>query len=83
MALVYVTRHIPEIGINLLRAAGHTVDVSSKDGVLTNVELVSALKAKPYDAVLCLLTDTINAEVFDAVPTAKIFANYAVKRKIE
>lgn len=78
MALIYITRHISEIGINLLRAAGHTVDVSSKDGVLTQAELIHALSAKPYDAVICLLTDTINAEVFTAVPTAKIFANYAV-----
>ncbi len=78
MALVYVTRHIPDIGINLLRAAGHTVEVSTKDGVLTKSELIDALKAKPYDAVACLLTDAINGEVFDAVPTAKIFANYAV-----
>lgn len=78
MALIYITRHIPEIGINLLRAAGHTVDVSTKDGVLTSKELVTAVSAKPYDAVVCLLTDTINKEVFDAVPSAKIFANYAV-----
>ncbi len=78
MALIYITRHIPEIGINLLRAAGHTVDVSTKDGVLTPKELVSAVSAKPYDAVISLLTDTINKEVFDAVPTAKVFANYAV-----
>jgi len=78
MALVYITRHIPDIGINLLRAAGHTVDVSTKDGVLTPAELITALKAKPYDAVISLLTDTINKEVFDVVPTAKIFANYAV-----
>lgn len=78
MAQIYVTRHIPDIGINLLRAAGHTVDVSTKDGVLTADELKKAVAAKPYDAVICLLTDTINKEVFDAVPTAKIFANYAV-----
>ncbi len=78
MAHVYITRHIPDIGINMLRAAGHEVDVSAKDGVLTKEELLEALSAKPYDAVLCLLTDTISKEVFDTVPTAKIFANYAV-----
>lgn len=78
MALIYVTRHIPDIGINLLRAAGHTVDVSTKDGVLTPAELKAAVSAKPYDAVIPLLTDIINKEIFDAVPTAKIFANYAV-----
>jgi glyoxylate reductase len=78
MALVYITRHIPDIGINLLRAAGHTVEVSTKDGVLTKAELTTALKAKPYDAVITLLTDPIDKEIFEAVPTAKIFANYAV-----
>ena len=78
MALVYITRHIPDIGINLLRAAGHTVEVSTKDGVLTKAELTTALKAKPYDAVITLLTDPIDREIFEAVPTAKIFANYAV-----
>lgn len=78
MAQIYVTRHIPDIGINLLRAAGHTVDVSTKDGVLTPDELKKALMAKPYDAVISLLTDAINKEVFEAVPTAKVFSNYAV-----
>jgi glyoxylate reductase len=78
MARIYITRHIPDIGINLLRSAGHTVDVSMKDGVLTRDELLQALRAQPYDAVVPLLTDTIDAEVFAAVPTAKIFANYAV-----
>lgn len=78
MATIYVTRHIPEAGIELMRAAGHTVDVSDKNGVLTKAELLSALRTRPYDAVLCLLTDTIDGEVMDAVPSAKIFANYAV-----
>jgi lactate dehydrogenase-like 2-hydroxyacid dehydrogenase len=78
MASVYVTRQIPEIGINLLRAAGHEVEVSKKDGVLTTDELKAELTKKEYDAVLCLLTDTVNGEVFDIAPTAKIFANYAV-----
>ena len=63
---VYVTRAIPEKGITMLQEKGYEVDVSEKDGVLTKDELVDALKAKPYDAVLCLLTDTVDGEVFDA-----------------
>jgi len=78
MAQIYVTRRIPEKGLQMLKDAGHELTISEKDGVLTKDELLTALKAKPYDAVLCLLTDTINAETFEAVPTAKIFANYAV-----
>jgi lactate dehydrogenase-like 2-hydroxyacid dehydrogenase len=75
MAQIFVTRRISEEGTKLLEAAGHIVDVSQKDGVLTKEELISALSAKPYDAVISLLTDHIDAEVLAA---AKIFANYAV-----
>jgi len=75
---IYVTRKIPGAGIKMLQDAGHEVVASSKDGVLTKEELVAELKASEYDAVLCLLTDTIDGEIYDAVPSAKIFANYAV-----
>lgn len=78
MSSIFVTRQIPEAGITLLRNAGHDVVVSEKDGVLSRAELLAALAERPYDAVLCLLTDMIDAEVFDAAPDAKIFANYAV-----
>src|SRR3989344_2495269 len=78
MPTIYVTRKIPNNGLAMLREKGFTLDVSEKDGVLTKDELLAALKAKLYEGVLCLLTDTINVEVFDAVPSAKIFANYAV-----
>ncbi len=75
---VYITRKIPEAGINKLKAKGYEVDVNPEDKVLSKEELISALKQKPYDAVLCLLTDKIDKEIFEVVPTAKIFANYAV-----
>lgn len=78
MALVYVTRKIPSVGLDMLMAEGHDVDVSEKEGVLTKEELLTALGKKSYDAVVSLLTDTIDGEVFDAAPAAKIFANYAV-----
>lgn len=75
---VYVTRKIPESGIKKLEEKGYEVDVNPEDRVLKKEELVSALKEKEYDAVLCLLTDSIDDDVFKAVPKAKIFANYAV-----
>lgn len=78
MSKIYVTRLIPQIGIDMLKDAGHEVDVNPDDRVLTKSELIAALSAKPYDAVLSLLTDPIDAEVFDAAPNAKIFSNYAV-----
>jgi len=78
MAKIYVTRQIPEEGIDNLKEAGHDVVVSEKDGVLTKDELVAALQEQNPDAVLCLLTDKIDAEIFDAAPNAKIFASYSV-----
>lgn len=75
---IYITRKIPSAGIDLLKNSGHDVDISEKDGVLTKSELIEELSKKEYDAVLCLLTDKIDGEVFDAAPKAKIFANYAV-----
>lgn len=75
---IFVTRQIPENGIALLRAKGFSVDVSSKNRPLTKRELIKTLRKKPYDGVLSLLTDTIDAEVMDAAPSVKIFANYAI-----
>ena len=79
MAKIFVTRRIPEAGLQKLQAAGHEVVVSDKDGVLTKEELVVALSGKGYDAVLCLLTDHIDDDIFAAAGAeCKIFANYAV-----
>jgi len=78
MAKVFVTRKIPEQGTEMLKAKGYEVEVSQKDGVLTKEELIAALSGKQYDAVLCLLTDSIGKEIFDATPSTKIFSNFAV-----
>ncbi len=78
MAKIFVTRKIPEVGIALLREAGHEVDVSDKDGVLTPAELEASLMAQPYDGVVSLLTDAITGELLAKVPTVRIVANYAV-----
>ena len=77
MPKIYITRRIPEVGIKILKDKGYEVDISPKDRVLSKKELIKSLKIKPYDAVLCLLTDKIDGDVFDAAPNAKIFANYA------
>lgn len=75
---IYVTRDIPDEGVRMLEEKGFELTISKKDGVLSKEELLEELSQKPYDGVLCLLTDTIDKDVFDAAPSAKIFANYAV-----
>lgn len=78
MSSVFVTRAIPTVGISMLQEAGYSVDVNPHNRPLTHDELLHALAQKPYDAVLTLLTDTIDQSVFDSAPTVKIFANYGI-----
>lgn len=79
MKKIYITRKIPEFGINLLKEKGYEVVINPHDKVLSREEFVSALSGQNYDAVLCLLTDKIDNEVFEAAgKNCKIFANYAV-----
>ena len=73
---IYVTRRIPQPGIDLLIESGFDVDVSPHDRVLTRGELLEAVKGR--DALLPLLTDGIDGEVMDAAGDVKIIANYAV-----
>jgi len=74
---VFITRLIPEAGINLLKEVGFEVEVSDFDGVLPQPQLLQ--KVKGVDAILSLLTDKMNAEVMEAAgPQLKIIANYAV-----
>lgn len=73
---VYVTRQIPQAGIDLLNTICD-VEVNPHDRPLTREELLENVKRR--DGVLCLLTDKIDAEVFDAAAgVVKGFANYAV-----
>src|SRR3989338_5800429 len=78
MKKIFITRRIPENGLAMLREKGFTLVLSEKPRPLSKRELIKELKKNPYDAVLCLLTDTIDKDVFDAAPSVKIFANFAV-----
>ena len=73
--VVFVTRRIPEPGLDLLRTACDVV-VNEEDRVLSKAEIIDGVKGK--DALLCLLTDEIDAEVLDSNPGLKVVANYAV-----
>ena len=77
---ILITRQIPDKGINLLKEKGYEMMVSPYDRVLTKEELIEYLKKDRYDAVLCLLTDKIDAEILDVAKESgvEIIANYAV-----
>jgi len=73
---VYVTRMIPQENIDELRKH-FDVAVNPDDRALTKVELVE--NAKGCDALITLITDTVNGELLDAIgPQCKVVANYAV-----
>ena len=72
---VYVTRAIPDAGIQHLKHHC-TVDISPNDRTITKQELLQNIKDK--DGLLCLLTDPIDHEILTAEPKLKAIANYAV-----
>ncbi len=78
MKKVFITRKIPENGITMLRDKGYEVDVSPHERPLTQEELINFLETRQYDAVLSMLSDKIDAKVYDVAPSVKIFANYAI-----
>ena len=77
MKKIFITRKIPEIGINMLKEKDYEVDICPVEKVPSQSKLMGHLKEKPYDAIISLLTDKIDASIFRAAPNAKIVANYA------
>ncbi len=74
---IFVTRRIPQAGIDLLKEKCRAVEVNPDDRVLSRTELMEKIKSR--DGVLCLLTDKVDGEVMDAAGSScRIFANYAV-----
>ena len=72
---IYITRLIPQEGIELLQESCD-VEINPHDRPLTREELLEKVQGR--DGILCLLTDKIDAEVYEAARGAKGFANYAV-----
>lgn len=80
---VYVTREIPQNGIDMLRDRGYEVIVGDDTQPLKKGKLYKILKkahrsGKGYDAVLTLLTDKITADITKYAPDLRIVSNYAI-----
>lgn len=77
MPKIVVTRPIPERGIQLLKEKNYEVFLSPQDSPIAKKDLLKLVK--DADALLSILTDKIDEEVFKAAgPQLKIVANYAV-----
>lgn len=74
---IFVTQRIPAAGLEILRQVCPDCGIHADERVLTRPELLQ--QAQGADALLTLLTDTIDAAVLDAAgPQLKIVANMAV-----
>jgi len=73
---VYITQPIPEPGPSLVREAASAVEINPEDRVLSTEELKTRVSGR--DAVLCLLTDPIDASVLEAAKGCRVFSNMAV-----
>ncbi len=73
---VFITRGIPQEGIDILISGGVEVDVFPHDRQPTKEEIIEGVR--DADALISLLTDSIDAEVIDAGKNLKVIGNYAV-----
>ncbi len=75
---VFVTREIPEFGLNMLKKRKDIkLDVYKKDRAIPRQELLKRVEG--CSAILSLLTDQIDEEVLDAAGSKlEVVANYAV-----
>ena len=79
MAKVFVTRRIPEVGLELLRAAGLTVDSYDQDEPIPRETFLTDVGTGGYGALLTTLSERIDDELLDAAgESLKIVANFAV-----
>lgn len=73
---IFITRQIPEIGIELLKKKGFDVSVYTKDQPIALNELKKAIIK--CDGLISMLSDKIDKDIIDAMKNCKIIANYAV-----
>ena len=72
---IFVTRRLPQPPLDRL-AEAFDVEINPENRVLEKREIIAGARGK--DALLCLLTDAIDAEVMDAEPKLRVISNYAV-----
>jgi lactate dehydrogenase-like 2-hydroxyacid dehydrogenase len=72
---IFVTRKIPEPGLDLLRKY-HELEIFPHDRIPTKKEIIKGLKDK--DGLLCLLSDPMDKDIIVSEPKLKMIASYAV-----
>lgn len=74
---IFVTRLIPDLGLDLLRQHFPALEVWTHDLPLTREQLLE--KVRGVDGLLCLLTERIDAELMDAIGSqVKVISSMSV-----
>jgi glyoxylate reductase len=76
MARVFVTRRVPGRAVEMLAGAGHEVDLWPGELPPSPAELAEHVSSA--SAVLAMVTDRFDANLFEAAPELRIVANMAV-----
>lgn len=74
MVKVYIAGPIPEVGLNLLKDQGFEVDMYEGTGIIDKETLKQGVK--DADALISLLSTSVDKEVIDAANNLKIITNY-------
>lgn len=73
---VFISRALPQAGIDILVTEGLQVEINPQDRVLSPDELSFSCRGK--DGLLCFLTDTVDRKFLDEATALKGIANMAV-----
>jgi glyoxylate reductase len=73
---IFVTQPIPEKALSRLRKVAEVELNRDSSHIITKSELIAALKRTDY--LLCLLHDTVDAEVIDASSNLKLIASMSI-----
>ena len=73
---VFITKRIPEEGIQRMRDNGLVVTVREADSIIPDDELRTALTE--YDGIVSMLSDNLSADILQSATRTRIIANYAV-----
>lgn len=73
---IFITRNIPEAGLNFLRKEKINFDIYAKDTPIPRKELIKNLEFA--DGVISLLTEKFDPSLIDKMKNCKVIANFAV-----
>ncbi len=74
---IFITRHIPDAGVDILKSAGFELDIWDKKTPPSTRQIKARVRKGGHKALLSQLTDAIDRDLLSSCPSLKIVANYA------